>query len=214
MIQVMAAIYGGDRFHFDGSQLIDNGAHLPGFALDKFGHLRASLADISGHFKADSLEAGPLSVSEGTPQGINRYFSTNETANNIYKTVREDGKFPATGTYGNLSLSSIEFINSYSSDVQYPYVYFYSTIIIFVTVNNNRIKIAESILTTKTNVTNNATTNSDNHPLKLLNSLSFNITLSGKTMKMIDLPTSTPAESHTVFRQDRFDGTSNLLIKN
>jgi len=214
MLKIMAAIYGGDRFVFDGSQLIDNGAHLPGFALDKFGHLRASLADISGHFKADSLEAGPLSVSQGTPLGINRSFSTNETASNIYYTVREKGKFTATGKYGNLSLSCIEFIISESSDFQYPYFYFYTTFIIFVTVNNNRIKIAESIFTGRTNLTNNAYTRSENHPLRLLNSLSFNITLSGKTFKMIDLPTSTPEESHVVFKHDLSDGTSSILIKN
>jgi len=54
MIQVLNAIYGGERFSRDGVNLIDHGAHLPGFALDKTGKLRASGAEISGHIEADS----------------------------------------------------------------------------------------------------------------------------------------------------------------
>jgi hypothetical protein len=64
----MNAIYGGERFVREGDSLTDLGSHLPGFCLDHTGLLRASLATISGHITADSLEAGPLSVSHSTPR--------------------------------------------------------------------------------------------------------------------------------------------------
>jgi hypothetical protein len=53
MIRVLNSIYGGDRFHFDGTQIIDKGAHLPGFWLNKDGILKASGAKISGRIEAD-----------------------------------------------------------------------------------------------------------------------------------------------------------------
>jgi len=53
MIRVLNSIYGGDRFYFDGTQLVDKGAHLPGFWLNKDGILRASRAEISGRIEAD-----------------------------------------------------------------------------------------------------------------------------------------------------------------
>jgi len=56
MIKVMAAIYGGERFSFDGASLVDNGKHLTGFCLDKDGKLKASGADISGHIEATSAK--------------------------------------------------------------------------------------------------------------------------------------------------------------
>jgi hypothetical protein len=54
MIQVLNAVFGGERFsaNADGSGIIDHGSHLPGFCLDKDGKLRASMADISGHIEA------------------------------------------------------------------------------------------------------------------------------------------------------------------
>jgi hypothetical protein len=54
MIHILNAIYGGERFEFDGTQLVDKGKHLPGFLLDKSGVLKASGAEISGHIEAES----------------------------------------------------------------------------------------------------------------------------------------------------------------
>jgi len=55
MIQVLNAIYGGERFISDGLEtIIDLGSHLPGFCLDYTGKLRASMAEIGGHIEADS----------------------------------------------------------------------------------------------------------------------------------------------------------------
>jgi hypothetical protein len=213
LIEVQAAIYGGDRFKEEGGQVVDYGSHLPGFSLDKDGLLRASMVNISGRFKADSLEAGPLSVSESTPTGVTRFFSANETAKNIISTVREYGIFNATGTYGNLSLNQIQFIHTITMDSSYPYVYTYYTYDVYVFVNNSRVQVAKTVRKGRTNVTNNAYDESENHSPRLANSLNFSITLTGKTMKFHDLPTSVPAEPGTVFRVGDSNGAAFLKVK-
>jgi hypothetical protein len=211
MIQVMNAIYGGERFEFDGSKLVDKGSHLPGFSLDKSGLLRASKVNISGDFKADSIEAGPLSVSQNTPSGITRNFGTNETAKNIYDAVREVGIFKTIGYFGLMPLQFIEFIITTTSNSSYPNLYRDNTYEVFIIANNIRILIAKSIIKTQLNVINNEYTESAEHSLKLSNSLSFKITLVGKTLKLNDLPTTVPAEKGTVFKIKEFNSDYSIL---
>ncbi len=215
LIQVKNAIFGGERFQKNNGQVIDKGAHLPGFALDKNGLLRASRAEISGRFFADSMEAGPLLLSESTPVGMTRNFAVSETAQNIVNAVRQYGVFNASGSYGSISFNQIEFIHTYSVDTEIGHIIQGVTYEVYIHSNNSRTLIAKSIKRGITNIiAGGAYSESTNHSQRLSNSLIFSITLTGKTFKLLDLPLSMPAEAGIVFRKDNMDGSSQLLVKN
>jgi hypothetical protein len=203
LIQIGNAIFGGERFSKsnDGTGVVDKGSNLPGFSLDKNGLLQASRAIISGNFMADNFEAGPLSVSQTAPVGITGSFSANKTAIDIYSTVQTTGSYNATGTYGSLSISAIEFLVSMNNTDIYNITI---TFEVYVKINNNRTLIAKSITSSGPEV----------HSPKLANALSFVATLPGKTMKLLNLPTSKPAEDGVVYKYRNDDGTFSLRIIN
>jgi hypothetical protein len=205
LIQIGNAIFGGERFSKsnDGMGVVDKGSDLPGFSLDKNGLLQASRAIISGNFMADNFEAGPLLVSQTDPVNVTRNFLANETAKNIYDTVQTTGSYNVTGTYGSLSISAIEFssflyIPPDLSDINTTYE-------VYVKINNNRTLIAKSEIRSGPNAVNT-------HPSKLANALSFVITLPGKKMRLLNLPTSL-SEVGVVYKQTNGDGTSFLKVK-
>jgi hypothetical protein len=79
---------------------------------------------------------------------------------------------------------------------------------VYVYINNNRNYIARSMIMYATN-----SGGSTNHPMRLGSALSVTVTLTGKTMKLINLPIypALPSESSTVYREA--DGQGNYYVK-
>jgi hypothetical protein len=121
LIQVKAAIFGGERFVKENGQVKDLGSHLPGFCLDKDGKLRASGAEISGHVKADSGELNNVTIKEGavflgtihtgpvfisnetTAPVAPRVFNSGTSIGDIMSFLGGVGTFNINGSYGNRS---------------------------------------------------------------------------------------------------------------
>jgi hypothetical protein len=72
MIQVLNAVYGGERFVGDGLEnIIDLGSHLAGFCLDSTGKLRASNAEISGDIESNNAKfTGRLDANISLRNGV------------------------------------------------------------------------------------------------------------------------------------------------
>jgi hypothetical protein len=123
MIQVLNAIYGGERFKFDGTKLVDKGINLPGFLLDKSGVLKASGAEISGHIEANSgtfkgdllagtLKATGLEISAPVTAGTNYLIKSNNfsVSSMGMNTENLDVKEIFTAAQGQVTLQ-LKFIN-------------------------------------------------------------------------------------------------------
>lgn len=217
MIKVLNAIYGGERFEEYHDELLDLGSHLPGFALDKDGLLRASKASISGHIAADSLTAGPLEVSPTAPQIITRNFPVNETAENIFNNMRVYGTWGVTGNY-NGPITSVEILQSTS---QYKSgLYTVLAYITVVNVNPGTNPIAKTTVEYKTLTGLGGAGGGDplkvvTHNIKTAYPLTFSTTFEGLTMRLFNLPEipNEPAETGTVYKAPDGAGGYNLKIK-
>jgi hypothetical protein len=106
MIQVLNAIYGGERFHFDGMKLVDKGKHLPGFLLDKDGKLKAPGAEISGHIEAESGAFDSVDITSSA-KFSGRIFSDDLVVDYDPNPIK---RFPDSGNYA---------VNTRPSAIQY-----------------------------------------------------------------------------------------------
>ena len=218
MIQVLNMIYGGERFSWDGHQLVDNGDHLPGFLLDKSGMLKASGAEISGHIKAKSGELDAVTINE---QAVfkGRIFSGNFTVDFDPNSFR---RFPASGYYT---------IGSPQSIIRSAVVNFLG-----VTISNNIVFLIDNGEFNGERITAIRFDNTDEPRPNMLarrasngiwawvatgttgnlmGNLWFQIGNGERSVRFQNLPVSPGAgAAGTVFRENQGDGTSILKIKN
>jgi hypothetical protein len=197
MIQVLNAIYGGERFVGDGLEtIIDLGSHLPGFCLDHTGKLKASGAEISGHIEATSgtfhgrveadegifkgsIMSGPLILVDETPISSIITYAAETAAYDIVNTelsrkgitpnpsLTQNWSFNILGTYAGNNIVVIRF-------------YFNGTLRrVYVTYQDG----TEVLI---------ATTSSTLGNTLLSSQLSFAYTSGGKTFRLTDLPTQDP----------------------
>jgi hypothetical protein len=118
MIQILNAIYGGDRFtkSADGQSLIDNGADKTGFKLGADGRLIASNAEISGTVNANFgsfdnisigsnaffsgiINSGPLYASNENSEAVSgNTYSSNTSVRSVWESLSGAGGIPYPGS--------------------------------------------------------------------------------------------------------------------
>lgn len=214
MIKVMAAIFGGERFEIINGQLVDKGAHLPGFSMDHTGKLKASGAEISGHIEADSgtlnnitirenslfqgnITSGPLVLSDSNPVSGIVGHNVGADAQAIYDTERErlnfnkdDGKeyyFNVIGTYDNKSLVGIGYLYEVVIVNSAPR---YKNYVFGYFSDNSKRQLAYKYY--------NYNNTWDN--ITLTGNLSIQYVRGGKTFKLIDLPDYNPHSMGAIYR--------------
>ena len=187
-----------------------------GWMIDFLGNALFNTGIFRGHVTAESLEAGPLSVRPTTTQTVNGNFSYNETAENIYNLLRAEGIWDITGNYNGIinKIEIVKTVNFYMEGSN-PLEMVLVTIVtldIYIHKGSTRTIIAK---TTSVDRQGSTTTT---HNQRTAYPLAFIFQYQATSMKLFNLPVyptnPMPTESGTVFKQDRGDGSSYLLIKN
>jgi len=169
------------------------------------GIFRGTLDVNRGIFRGE-LDVGSLSILNSTPIGIILNYPIGTTAQTIYDAVRQSGIFDVTGTYGGANASRIELIYKYNITNNYPYVDVTYTTEIYITTNTRQL-IARTIRVGRTNVTNNAYSESTTNPITTSAALNVQLSTPSKILKLINLPTTQPTEPNVVWRNG-----NNLMI--
>ena len=167
------------------------------------GHIEATSGFFKGHLIAESLEAGPLSLSKAEPEYLSRAFASGSTAKNIFNDIRVIGSFDLTGTYGDLNINRVELSQTLSINQSYPYVESYTDYNVWVYAGSTKIHIAFTRITGRTNVITNAYTTWETNNIVLGSNMIFTATtFQGMTIKLLNLPKypSVPTAPGTVYR--------------
>jgi len=175
---------------------------LLGFLLNYLGDIELNHAIVRGHFVADSLEAGPLSLSRATPTTISRSFPAGTTGRAIRENIGASGIFNvvAGSSFGNTSINGIELVfrSWWGTDRN-----LWQSYEVYIHASGNRTLVAHTELQYPANLFGEII----GPPvvfqrIQLGAALSFTITMEGKTMRLLNLPAAPqiPTESGTVYR--------------
>jgi hypothetical protein len=206
MIQILNAIYGGERFTRSGDTLVDNGEDKAGFRLGADGRLVASGAMFNNiHILGDSIfsgdiVSGPLILNNDSPEGAKLEYPSGKTVSeiNVSNNVAQ-----VVGVYGTNTI--IKIWKEESSTGEYPPksmnkpAYFYTDLYIFYEKGTQE-RIARH--QTKIWLNNQYLLQWDeSDPQKTSSNLKFQYVSAGKTLRLIDLPTN-PTEPGAVYIGD------------
>ena len=164
-----------------------------GFRLKADGTIEIEQGILRGHFFAESLEAGPLSLAPSTPETMTRSFPAGTTGQAIRNSFGVLGIFDVAGSYGDTAISRIELVfRSWWQDHRISW-------------QSQEVYINNRTLVAHTEHWNDSATNSVRvyQRRRLGAALSFAVTVQGKTVRLMPLPTfpQIPAESGTVYRR-------------
>jgi hypothetical protein len=84
---------------------------------------------------------------------------------------------------------------------------------VYAYMNSVRTLVARTRVYTTFNMLTEEHNKTITHQTRLGAALQFAITLSGRTLKLFNLPASVPSETGIVFKKANTDGTSNLCVK-
>jgi hypothetical protein len=216
LIHVESAIYGGERYDQNGNVIDDS---KDGYWLGSNGRLRAvggefDTVDILGNsiFHGDII-SGPLVLLSDTPEGNKYTAPAGSSASGI---PVPDNNMPILGRYGSIDIikgRKYEYINtikvhnsSYKDTDEYTDIY-------FVTTSGSDMLIARRIIQERWHHEGgfeNYWWREVNYiyPITTAYYLEWQYVMSGKTLRLIDLPTKIPEQPGTVYRSG-----NNLMIK-
>ena len=171
-----------------------------------FGNFR-NIRIMGDSFFEGEINSGPLSLSNNTPAPVTRNFPSNDTAENIFRTIGA-GMFSVTGTYGGQAIQKIEITLRYVILPDGPVDASYATYLITdvcVYINGRMNNVAQT-------QTGDGRTY---HTIRLASALSVTIPIAGKTMKFVGLPTfpALPNESNVIYRETDNQGNYFLKVK-
>jgi hypothetical protein len=203
LIQITGAIFGGERFTKNGDTVVDNGEDKPGFKLGEDGVLRASKGMFNDiHILGDSIfsgdiVSGPLILNNDSPEGDKLEYQSGRAASEI---VVANNAAQVVGSYGANPI--IKIWKEESRTGEYPPkstnkpAYLYTDLYVFYAEGTQE-RIARH--QTKTWLDNQYMFHwEESDPKKTSSYLEFQYVIAGKTLRLIDLPTS-PTEPGAVY---------------
>lgn len=214
LIQVNAAIFGGERFVKENGQVTDQGSRLPGFSLDGSGRLKASGAEISGHIEADSGTLNAVTIEEQAVfrgRILSDHFRLDYDPNSMRR-------FPLAGLYASgTALSTVltairAFLGNLPSRLMVESGQFNNDSIraMEFTTRNTPLGSVPAIRIERTNGTLAWATH-DHGSQPLAGSLWFTLGTGGKQVRFPNLPMSSGGAPGTVYRES--DGRGGFTVK-
>jgi hypothetical protein len=167
--------------------------------------------DINNGIYRGELEAGPLSILKGPSTGKTLNYPVGTSGKTIFDNVRQAGTFNATGTYGDTNVGSIKITQEFSMRQQSIIIYTYNDTKVYI---NDSVLVAHHRAVGQTNINTHAFTSSESNPVVTAAVMNIQLTMPGKQLRLLDIPTTAPQEAGTVWKKyDPFSGEYYIMAK-